>query len=259
MQNLIPTKGDKMSNAVIINNCEVELEVVGDQTYTTSLAIANVFNKRHDHIIAKIRELPQDEFTAPIFRVSEYTDKSGRKLPMYEMTKDGFVLLAMGFTGEKAYKFKIEYINAFNRMADEIKRLKFEAYINKIAELDAVLIDKTKRHRREISGYKGKLTQANNKIVALRHDLASVKDPKLDFDATTDYKAMWKNAKLERDYYFDKYKKLSEKNTQKENKCVKALDETQKRFEEIFTAIGAVKAYIFDNDEFFMKKHELPA
>lgn len=147
----------------------------------------------------------------------------------------------------------------FIKCEKELLGLKFEAYINKIAELDAVLIDKTKRHRREISGYKGKLTQANNKIVALRHDLASVKDPKLDFDATTDYKAMWKNAKLERDYYFDKYKKLSEKNTQKENKCVKALDETQKRFEEIFTAIGAVKAYIFDNDDFFMKKHELPA
>jgi hypothetical protein len=63
----------------------------------------------------------------------------------------------------------------------------------------------------------------------------------------------------ERDYYFDKYKKLSEKNTQKENKCVKALDETQKRFEEIFTAIGAVKAYIFDNDEFFMKNNVLLA
>lgn len=70
---------------------------------------------------------------------------------------------------------------------------------------------------------------------------------------------MWKNAKLERDYYFDKYKKLSEKNTQKENKCIKALDETQKRFEEIFTAIGAVKAYIFDNDEFFMKNNMLLA
>lgn len=248
-----------MSNAVIINNCEVELEVAGDQTYTTSLAIANVFQKRHDNIIAQIRALPQDEFAALNFKVSEYIDKSGRKLPMYKMTRDGFVLLAMGFTGEKAYKFKIEYINAFNRMADEIKRLKFEAYVNKIAELDAVLIDKTKRHRREISGYKGKLTQANNKIVALRRDLASVKEPKLDFDATTDYKAMWKNAKLERDYYFDKYNKLSEKTAQKENKCVKALDETQKRFEDIFTAIGAVKAYIFDNDEFFMKNNVLLA
>ena len=147
----------------------------------------------------------------------------------------------------------------FIKCEKELLGLKFEAYVNKIAELDAVLIDKTKRHRREISGYKGKLTQANNKIVALRRDLTNAKEPKLDFDATTDYKAMWKNTKLERDYYFDKYKKLSEKNTQKENKCVMALDETQKRLEGVFTAIGAVKAYIFDNDEFFMKKHELPA
>lgn len=54
-------------------------------------------------------------------------------------------------------------------------------------------------------------------------------------------------------------KSYPKKNTQKENKCVKALDETQKRFEEIFTAIGAVKAYIFDNDEFFMKNNVLLA
>lgn len=248
-----------MSNAVIINNCEVELEAVGDLTYTTSLDIKSVFEKRHADILAQIRRLPQDKFNERNFSLVEYKDKKGENRPYYKISKDGFVLLAMGFTGEKAYKFKIEYINAFNRMADEIKRLKFEAYVNKIAELDAVLIDKTKRHRREISGYKGKLTQANNKIVALRRDLASVKDPKLDFDATTDYKAMWKNAKLERDYYFDKYNKLSEKTAQKENKCVKALDETQKRFEDIFTAIGAVKAYIFDNDDFFMKNKALLA
>lgn len=248
-----------MSNAVIINNCEVEFEVANGEAFTTSLNVAEVFDKQHKHILAKIGEFPQDIFNGSNFRLVEYKDKKGESRPYYKISKDGFVLLAMSFTGERFYKFKVAYINAFNAMADEIKRLKFEAYVNKIAELDAVLIDKTKRHRREISGYKGKLTQANNKIVALRRDLASVKDPKLDFDATTDYKAMWENAKLERDYYFDKYKKLSEKNTQKENKCVKALDETQKRFEEIFTAIGAVKAYIFDNDDFFMKNNALLA
>ena len=248
-----------MSNAVIINNCEVEFEVANGEAFTTSLNVAEVFDKQHKHILAKIGEFPQDTFNGSNFRLVEYKDKKGESRPYYKISKDGFVLLAMSFTGERFYKFKVAYINAFNAMAEEIKRLKFEAYVNKIAELDAVLIDKTKRYRREISGYKGKLTQANNKIVALRRDLASVKDPKLDFDATIDYKAMWKNTKLERDYYFEKYKKLSEKNTQKENKCVKALDETQKRFEEIFTAIGAVKAYIFDNDEFFMKNNVLLA
>lgn len=248
-----------MSSAVIINNCEVVFEVANEEAFTTSLNVAEVFSKQHKHILAKISEFPQDIFNGSNFRLVEYKDKKGENRPYYKISKDGFVLLAMSFTGERFYKFKVAYINAFNRMADEIKRLKFEAYVNKIAELDAVLIDKTKRHRREISGYKGKLTQANNKIMALRRDLASVKEPKLEFEASPDYKAMWKNAKLERDYYFDKYKKLSEKNTQKENKCVKALDETQKRFEEIFTAIGAVKAYIFDNDEFFMKNNVLLA
>ena len=256
-----------MSNAVIINNCEVELEVVGDQTYTTSLAIANVFNKRHDHIIAKIRELPQDEFTAPIFRVSEYTDKSGRKLPMYEMTKDGFVLLAMGFTGEKAYKFKIEYINAFNRMADEIKRLKFEAYVNKIAELDAVLIDKTKRHRREISGYKGKLTQANNQIAIMRDKLKIFDDPRFK-SITSDHPSYFQlwcdnidiagNRNAWRVGY-EGLKSQNEKLKAKNDEIVANLLKIQKELEKSYTAIGAVKAYIFDNDEFFMKKHELPA
>ena len=182
-----------------------------------------------------------------------YTGRRPRK--EYFVTLDMAKELCMVENNDKGKEARRYFI----KCEKELLGLKFEAYVNKIAELDAVLIDKTKRHRREISGYKGKLTQANNKIMALRRDLTSTKEPKLEFEASPDYKAMWKNAKLERDYYFDKYKKLSEKNTQKENRCVKALDETQKRFEEIFTAIGAVKAYIFDNDEFFMKKHELPA
>ena len=246
-----------MNNAVIINNCEVEFEVANGEAFTTSLNVAEVFNKQHKHILAKIGEFPQDTFNGSNFRLVEYKDKKGESRPYYKISKDGFVLLAMSFTGERFYKFKVAYINAFNQMADEIKRLKFEAYVNKIAELDAVLIDKTKRHRREISGYKGKLTQANNKIVALRRDLTNAKEPKPEFEASPDYKAMWKNIKLERDYYFAKYKKLSEKNTQKENKCVMALDETQKRLEGVFTAIGAVKAYIFDDDVFFMDRNEI--
>lgn len=182
-----------------------------------------------------------------------YTGRRPRK--EYFVTLDMAKELCMVENNDKGKEARRYFI----KCEKELQAIKFEAYVNKIAELDAVLIDKTKRHRREISGYKGKLTQANNKIMALRRDLASTKEPKLEFEASPDYKAMWKNTKLERDYYFEKYKKLSEKNTQKENKCVKALDETQKRFEEIFTAIGAVKAYIFDNDEFFMKNNVLLA
>lgn len=170
MQNLIPTKGDKMSNAVIINNCEVEFEVANDRAFTTSLSVSEVFNKQHKHILAKIAEIPAD-FREPNFRLTERKAKFGavvRSEPYYEMTKDGFVLLAMGFTGEKAYKFKIEYINAFNRMADEIKRLKFEAYVNKIAELDAANKLKARNHADQINGYKSQISQHNKEIELLK-------------------------------------------------------------------------------------------
>lgn len=258
-----------MSSAVIINNCEVVFEVANDRAFTTSLSVSEVFNKQHKHILAKIAEIPAD-FREPNFRLTERKAKFGavvRSEPYYEMTKDGFVLLAMGFTGEKAYKFKIEYINAFNRMADEIKRLKFEAYINKIAELDAVLIDKTKRHRREISGYKGKLTQANNQIAIMRDKLKIFDDPRFK-SITSDHPSYFQlwcdnidiagNRNAWRVGY-EGLKSQNEKLKAKNDEIVANLLKIQKELEKSYTAIGAVKAYIFDNDEFFMKKHELPA
>ena len=157
-----------MSNAVIINNCEVELEAVGDLTYTTSLDIKSVFEKRHADILAQIRRLPQDKFNERNFSLVEYKDKKGESRPYYKISKDGFVLLAMSFTGERFYKFKVAYINAFNAMADEIKRLKFEAYVNKIAELDAANKLKARNHASQINGYKSQISQHNKEIELLK-------------------------------------------------------------------------------------------
>lgn len=92
----------------------------GEKLTTDSRRVAAVFGKRHDHVLDKIRVILKDapsEFTGPNFRVSEYSDATGRVLPMYLMTKDGFSLLAMGFGGKKAMFFKIAYIGAFNAMA----------------------------------------------------------------------------------------------------------------------------------------------
>lgn len=90
---------------------------------TTSQAVAEYFNKRHDDVLKKLRSLDcSPKFTARNFAASEYTDSTGRKLPMYEMTKDGFVFLVMGFTGKKAAAFKEAYIAEFNRMENELYR-----------------------------------------------------------------------------------------------------------------------------------------
>ena len=85
---------------------------------TTSLKVAEVFGKRHNHILRDIEKIKHDlpDDAQPILGLSEYVDPTGRPLPMYQMSRDGFTLLAMGFTGKAALEFKLKYIAAFNLM-----------------------------------------------------------------------------------------------------------------------------------------------
>ncbi len=105
-----------MNEVVVINDQEVVFALEQERVLTDSLTIAKVFEKRHDNVIRAIESLPQDDFTDLNFEVSEYIDGSGKRNKMYKMTRDGFMMLAMGFTGEKAYEWKKQYIEAFNRL-----------------------------------------------------------------------------------------------------------------------------------------------
>ncbi|WP_340514639.1 Rha family phage regulatory protein [Escherichia coli] len=94
-----------------------ELCIIADKVVTSSLAVASYFGKQHKNVIQKIASLEcSAEFTELNFQLSEYIDASGRKLPCYQITRDGFAFLAMGFTGKRAARFKEAYINAFNQM-----------------------------------------------------------------------------------------------------------------------------------------------
>ena len=98
------------------------VELKDGKAVTTSLKIAEVFGKRHDHVLKSIRSLDcSDDFRAPNFREAEYTDAQGKPRPMFFVTRDGFTLLAMGFTGKTAMRFKVAYIEAFNAMEQTIK------------------------------------------------------------------------------------------------------------------------------------------
>jgi len=109
--------------ATIPTITQPEITVINGQAVTSSLAVADYFTKRHDDALKKIRALEcTPEFTARNFAVSEYTDASGRKLPCYQITRDGFAFLAMGFTGKRAAQFKESYITAFNQMERAITR-----------------------------------------------------------------------------------------------------------------------------------------
>jgi Rha family phage regulatory protein len=93
----------------------------GETLKTTSLKVAEAFGKQHKDVIRKLNGLDcSQDFTQRNFALSEYTDTTGRKLPLWEMTKDGFMFLVMGFTGKKAARIKEAYISAFNVMADQL-------------------------------------------------------------------------------------------------------------------------------------------
>lgn len=96
-----------------------------NQALTNSLLVAEKFGKEHQHILRDIRNLigGMSNFgETPYFVETSYIhEQNGREYPMYVMNRDGFTLLAMGFTGEKALKFKLDYINAFNQMEEMIK------------------------------------------------------------------------------------------------------------------------------------------
>lgn len=92
------------------------------QALTTSLKVAEKFNKEHRNVLQSIKNLTaENSAVKKMFAESTYVNSRGQEQPMYYMNRDGFTLLAMGFTGKDAMKFKLEYIEAFNKMEKTIK------------------------------------------------------------------------------------------------------------------------------------------
>ena len=88
----------------------------------TSIDVADTFGKRHAHVLRDIKELGcSEKFRLSNFGESSYINLQNKRQPMYVMTRDGFTLLAMGYTGEKAMQFKEAYINQFNAMEKSLK------------------------------------------------------------------------------------------------------------------------------------------
>jgi len=110
----------------MINTVNPIIKRKGGQLFTTSLDVAEKFGKRHDHVLASIRKIVNDNasFGLPNFRESSYRNEQNRKQPMFEMTRSGFSILAMGFTGKKALGWKIKYEQAFSSMEQALANQK---------------------------------------------------------------------------------------------------------------------------------------
>ena len=103
-----------MNSLVIMQN---------QQAVTTSLQVAKNFGKRHDNVLREIAGLLEIEEAQSCFFETVYEHPQNKqRYKMFYMNRDGFTLLAMGFTGKEAIQFKLKYIDAFNRMEKSVQQ-----------------------------------------------------------------------------------------------------------------------------------------
>lgn len=109
---------------------EISLQSNNGMILASSKEVAEKFGKRHDKMLSEIKRmyfsLTDEGVTQnggdPLFIKSTYVhEQNNQEYPIYLMNRDGFSLLVMGFTGAKALEWKLKYINAFNKMEEELK------------------------------------------------------------------------------------------------------------------------------------------
>ena len=110
-----------MQELIHINNTDVVFALDEGKVFTDSLSISETFGKLHKDVMRIIRRMPRDDFWERNFTPSDYIDTRGKKQSLYQITRDGFSMLVMGFTGQNAYKWKVQFIEAFNLMEQKLR------------------------------------------------------------------------------------------------------------------------------------------
>jgi len=114
-----------MSKTITQKKTENTLNILKNEAVVSSLDVSIIFEKQHKDILLKIRELI-NKLTAEEFSVKNYfidgsyVSKNGRLYGRYIITKKGFDLLALSFTGKKTFKYKVWYIETFDKMSEKI-------------------------------------------------------------------------------------------------------------------------------------------
>lgn len=121
------TTGESVSN--YIEDTLPKLEVVDGKPVISSLEVAQMFGKEHYNVLRDIKALVSDcseEFAQLNFEGGSYLDTQNQSRPKYLVSRDGFTMLAMGFTGKKAAAYREAYIKQFNAMEAKLVELQIQ-------------------------------------------------------------------------------------------------------------------------------------
>lgn len=183
----------------------------------------------------------------------------GRPRKEYFVTLDMAKELCMVENNDKGKEARRYFI----KCEKELQAIKFETYVDKIADLEASQILQTKRHADQINGYKGQLAKHNAVIASLKTELAK-RGKIYDAEVIERYEqkeenlqAQLHNAKAERDFYFKRTQELKQKQNVKDSEIVRILNKIQIQMDGVYSEIGAVMAYANDNDRFFIEQNQI--
>lgn len=149
---------EQVAEVVQVAPTDQELSLVAvenEHAVTTSLRVAEVFGKQHKNVLRDIQNLEcSDDFRKlnfePSHIIKQLPNNGSKKLPMYYITRDGFMFLVMGFTGKTAAKWKEAYIKAFNEMEAKIRAEQMAKAIEEHDRKEAIEYEKLlEREERE--------------------------------------------------------------------------------------------------------------
>jgi len=155
----------------------MELVIVNNgKATTTSMVVAEYFGKQHKHVLDAIRRLMEDqEVSARLifrqcFKINELAN--GKSEPYFEMDRDGFTLLSMGFTGKQALQFKLSYIDAFNKAEEALKQVTAQLPADPImAQLQIMM-----NMRQDVVALSNQIPVLSTGIAETRHELQQLKE-----------------------------------------------------------------------------------
>lgn len=204
------------------------------QAVTTSLQVAESFEKQHKNVMQSIRNLTaENSAVGNMFAESTYVNKQGHEQPMFYMNRDGFTLLAMSFTGDKALQFKLKYIEAFNKMEQIIK----EQALPQTPEEKLQLTMEAAHH-------------LDQRVSQIEDDLKDIKE-NAEVDESQRYQLLQERKKRVIDACGG-----SESNYYREKKAKKVFSEFGRDFKKAFEIprYDCLKAKLFDDAIDFTKK-----
>ena len=189
---------------------DIILSTQNGEPVASSREVDKRFGKEHKHVLAAIRQILAAENSATKFFHETAFEYRGQRFPEYLMNRDGFALLAMGFTGKEAVTWKLKYIEAFNQMEKQLAAQ-----------------HKDQQHIEQLEATNERLTAAIQAVSTAKEQLAEVTDLRNDFiKHRDDYKARFIQAKAN-------YGKICDSLRQAESLVQRAQAELDSRIDQL--------------------------